>query len=88
MLNRKKKIIPTDADKFSAADTLEETRNYYGFTSADFAKQIGISELALTQILHRRAFLSPAVASSIQNVTGIPDYLLLQLDSDYLHTHA
>lgn len=88
MLNRKNKITPTDAEKFSAADTLKETLSYYHFTSADFAKQIGISEVELTQILNRRAFLSPAVARSIQNVTGIPDHLLLRLDSDYLYAHA
>ena len=88
MLSRNNKITPTNADKFSAADTLEETLNYYHVTPADFAKQIGISELEFTQILHRRIFLSQAVACSIQNVTGIPDHLLLQLDSVYLRAHV
>lgn len=88
MLNRENIVAPTDAGEFSAADTLEETIKHYHLTQVDFAKRIGVSEKHLSQILHRKAFLSPTVALSIETVTGIPAHLLLALDTDYRLTHT
>ena len=88
MLNRNNKIVPTDLPEFSAADTIEETLRFYHITQAEFARRIGISEMHLSQVLHHKAFISPTVALSIEEVTGIPAYMLLAKDTRYRLTHT
>lgn len=88
MLNRQNPITPSDVGDFSAADTIAETLQHYHLTQVDFAKRIGISEKHLSQILHRKAFISPTVALSIETVTGIPAHLLLGLDTEYRLAHT
>jgi DNA-binding transcriptional regulator YdaS (Cro superfamily) len=69
MLNRNNKIVPSDLAEFSAADTIEETLSFYHVTQSEFAQRIGISEKHLSQVLHRKAFISPTVALAIEKVT-------------------
>jgi plasmid maintenance system antidote protein VapI len=88
MLDRKNKIVPEDLAEFSAADTIEETLSFYHITQTEFAKRIGISEKHLSQVLHRKAFISPTVALSIEEVTGIPAYMLLAKDTRYRLAHT
>lgn len=88
MLNRNNKIFPTDIGDFSAADTIEETLAFQNIEHADFAKRIGVSEKHLSQVLHRKAFISPTVALSIEKVTGIPARMLLTLDVQYRLAHT
>lgn len=88
MLNRQNKIVPNDLDEYSAADTIEETLTTYHITQVDFAKHIGGSEKHLSQVLHRKAFISPTVALSIEEVTGIPAQMLLDLDTAYRLAHT
>lgn len=59
MLNRQNKIVPDDLSEYSAADTIEETLATYHIAHVDFAKRIGVSEKHLSQVLHRKAFISP-----------------------------
>lgn len=88
MLNRQNKIVPDDLSEYSAADTIEETLATYHIAHVDFAKRIGVSEKHLSQVLHRKAFISPTVALSIEEVTGIPAQMLLGLDTAYRLAHT
>ena len=88
MLNRQNKIIPDDLGEYSAADTIAEMLDNYHITQVDFAKRIGISEKHLSQVLHRKAFISPTVALAIEEVTGISAQMLLRLDTSYRLAHT
>lgn len=88
MLNRNNKIVPSDLAEFSAADTIEETLSFYHITQSEFARRIGISEKHLSQVLHRKAFISPTVALAIEKVTGIPADMLLAKDTRYRLAHT
>ncbi|KRM55303.1 helix-turn-helix transcriptional regulator [Lacticaseibacillus sharpeae] len=88
MLNRKNKIVPSDLAEYSAADTIAETLQFRHISQVDFAKRIGVSEKHLSQVLHRKAFISPTVALSIEEVTGIPAHMLLEKDMRYQLAHT
>lgn len=87
MLNRNNKIKLTDAGATSAADLLTETLQFYHIRHIDFAKRIGVSTKHLSNICHRKAFMSTAVALRIEQVTGLPANMLLQLDINYQLAH-
>jgi plasmid maintenance system antidote protein VapI len=88
MLNRNNRIVPTDLGEFSAADTIKETLEFRHISQVDFAKRIGISEKHLSQVLHRKAFISETVALAIEEVTGIPAHMLLDKDTRYRLAHT
>lgn len=88
MLNRNNKISPADVSEFSAADTIEETLEFRHIAQVEFAKRIGVSEKHLSQVLHKKAFISPTVALSIEEVTGIPAHMLLEKDMRYRLAHT
>jgi transcriptional regulator with XRE-family HTH domain len=87
-LNRNNQIVPTDLTEFSVADTIEETLSFYHITQAEFARRNRISEKHLSQVLHRKAFISLTVALSIEEVTGIPAYMLPANDTRYRLAHT
>jgi addiction module HigA family antidote len=88
MLNRNNKIKLTDAGETSAADILEETLQFHGIKQNEFALRVGISQKHLSQILNKKAFMSPELALKIEKVTGIPAKMMLRLDTNYELAHA
>jgi addiction module HigA family antidote len=83
MLNRNNKITITDEYRTSASDTLKETLDYYHITQSDFAERIGVSQKTVSEILNRKQFMSTDIAIRIEEVTGIPAKMLLNLDLEY-----
>lgn len=81
MLHRENKI--GDFTNSSAADLLQETLDYYHITQSDFAARIGVSQKNVSDILHRKRYLTPQLAVRVEAVTGISSRLLLSLDANY-----
>ncbi|WP_225046515.1 helix-turn-helix transcriptional regulator [Lacticaseibacillus kribbianus] len=88
MLNRNNKITLTDAGETSAADVIEETLALHRITQTAFAKRIGVSQKHLSQIMHHKAFVSTKLALAIEQVTGIPAAMMLELDVRYRLNHT
>lgn len=86
MLHRENRIQPNH--NTSAADLLKETLNYHHITQTDFADRIGVSQKHVSDLLHRKKFISDTLALRIEAVTGISGKLLLNLDDDYLLHNA
>lgn len=81
MLHRENRIRQYHTS--SAADLLQETMNYYHVTQQDLADKIGVSHKNISDILHRKRFLTELMAVRIEKVTGISSSLLLSLDTNY-----
>lgn len=72
----------------SAADTLQETLDFYAITQTELAQHIHVSQSYISDILNRKKFMSSDVALAIQEATGISAGLLLRLDLSYQMAHA
>lgn len=81
MLNRNNAVVIPHVS--SAADVIAETMEYYDITQKDLAERIGVSQKHISDILHRKRFLSEVLALRIEKVMGISSKLLLNMDADY-----
>jgi addiction module HigA family antidote len=83
-LDRTNKITLAENHPTPARETLQETMDYYKISQTDLANRIGVSQSYLSDVLNGKKYLSAVQAVAIEEVTGIPADLLVQLDANYL----
>ena len=71
----------------SAADMIKETMDYYHIPISDLANRLGISDNYLEDILSKKKYMTPSLASHIEEVMGLSSELLLNLDLAYINKH-
>ena len=81
MLDRNNKV--SFVATTSTADTLVEFLEVHKISQKDFGERIGVSQEYISDLLSRKKFLSADLALRVQEVTGIPSDLLLELDMRY-----
>ncbi|MCQ2570617.1 MAG: transcriptional regulator [Limosilactobacillus sp.] len=67
----------------SAADTIKELMEYHQITQQDLAVRLGVSQKHISELLHRKRFLSPVLAKRLELVMGLSAEFLLRRDLNY-----